>query len=169
MFGFIVGTLCLIGLVRVVSGGHRSHWGHRGGCGHHHHGRGGRKGRGRIGPNGFWRAGAEVLKRRLDLDEDQGDIVDHALRDLRDSTKEFKEVLKDSRDDVADAFRGDKVDDATLAAVFARQDEELASTRRGVVSALKQIHSVLDDEQRQKAADWLGSGEPGFGRKGWSA
>ncbi len=167
MFGFILGTLSLIGLIKVVGGGHRSHWGRHGHRSHHR--RGWRGGRGRTGGGGFWRAGAEVLKRRLDLDEDQGDIVDHALKDLRESTKEFKEVLKDSREDLADAFRGDKVDDASLAAIFARHDEELVSSRRGIVSALKQIHAVLDEEQRNRAADWLGNGQPGFGRRGWSA
>ena len=159
MFGFIVGTLCLVGLVKVATGG-RHHWHHH----RHHHGRG--RGRGR---SGFWRAGAEVVKRKLRLDEDQGDIVDHALKDLADSAKELKAVLKDSREDVADAFRGDKVDDASLAAVFARHDEEIVSARRGIVSSLKQIHAVLDDDQRERAADWLGSAEPGFRRRGWSA
>ena len=101
------------------------------------------------------RAFGEMLKRRLDIDEDQEDIVDQALGDIRKSVGELKAVMGDSRGDVADAFGGDKVDEASLAAVFGHQDEEVARLRREIVFALKQIHAVVDPEQRELATRWL--------------
>lgn len=173
MFGFVVGTLCLVGLVGMIGHGRHAHgyahgygrrgFGRRFGRWHGHHGRGGWGGgegqRGFGGP-GFARVAAEVVKRRLRIDEDQEGIVDHAVADLRAAVSEFSEALKASRADIAAAFRGETVDDAALAAVFTHHDEELARTRRTVVSALKQIHAVLDEEQRGTASEWLGSADP---------
>jgi uncharacterized membrane protein len=100
-----------------------------------------------------------VFKRRLDIDDDQEGIVDHAATDLRAALKELVEELKDTRASIADAFRGDTVDDAALAVAFARHDDAVGKARRDVVSAFKQIHAVLDEEQRAKATDWLASGD----------
>ncbi|MBA2320768.1 MAG: hypothetical protein H0V89_06395, partial [Deltaproteobacteria bacterium] len=40
-----------------------------------------------------------------------------------------------------------------------RQDEAITSARREVISALKQIHAVLDPEQRARAASWLAAAD----------
>ncbi|MEQ1502098.1 MAG: Spy/CpxP family protein refolding chaperone [Myxococcota bacterium] len=166
MFGFVFGTVCLIGLMGVVRGHHRHHhdgWHHQRGWRAGRHGgfrRGHREGRGRADGSMFGRAAAEVIKRRLHVDEDQEGIVDHGLADVRAAVEEFGSVVAETRTELAGAFRGEAVDEATLAAVFARQDDELARARRDVVSALKQIHAVLDPEQRAEAADWFGAAEP---------
>ena len=173
MFGFMLGTMCLVGLFGVWRGGmHRYHWHHgRHGYGGHR-GYGGHPGRGWEGGHaegagrgswfmgeGFGRAAAEMVKRRLRVDEDQADIVDHAMKDVRASVKEYVEVLKGSRTELGAAFRGEAVDEASIAALFARHDDELARARREVVSAFKQIHAVLTPDQRKTAADWLGSAD----------
>jgi len=120
---------------------------------------GGRRHRARRrGRRGLSRVVAERLKRRLDVDEDQADLFDHAFRDLTDAASALSKTLKDSREDVADAFATDEVDDAKLAAVFTHHDEALTRARRDAVSALKQIHAVLDDDQRARAAEWLRAG-----------
>ena len=166
MFGFVIGTLCLFGLVGMVRRSAYHHacqgdYARHGGHGHRgwgpHGGR--RRRRGRRGS--MSRVAAEVLKRKLDIDEDQEGIVDHAVADLRETLSEVGGSLKESRSEIAEAFRGDEVDDAALAAIFDRQDEELRAARRQIVSSLKQIHAVLDDEQRDQAADLLGTA------KGW--
>jgi hypothetical protein len=171
MFGFVIGTVCLLGLIGLMRASfHHHHFAH----GYGPHGRGGWGGRGwggrgweggRRGRSGFERgfaqAAGEVVKRRLRIDEDQEGIVDHALTDLRETGKEYVEVLEDARKDLAAAFAGEAVDEAAIASVFARHDEELAKARRDAVSALKQIHSVLDPDQRKAATDWLGAAEPG--------
>lgn len=110
------------------------------------------------------RAAGEVLKRRLRIDEDQEDVVDHALSDLQDELKGLKELLAGQREDVAEAFAADKVDDAALAAAFDLQDEALKKARRASISALKQIHAVLDDDQRAEAVAWLSTGKFGWSR-----
>ncbi len=104
------------------------------------------------------RAMGEAVKRGLNLDEDQEDIVDHAMKDAESAVRDFTTVVKDSREDLAAAFSGDEVDDAVLTASFATHDEELAKARRQLVSAFKQVHAVLDDEQRERAAEWLATG-----------
>ncbi|MDP2304663.1 MAG: periplasmic heavy metal sensor [Pseudomonadota bacterium] len=164
MLGFFFGTVCLLGLVgmakRAIHGGggcHR-HCGARGGWG----GCGARRGRpGRRG-DGFARAAGEVFKRRLRIDEEQEPIVDHALIDLRKSLKELMEELEGSRAAISGAFVAEVIDDAALASAFARHDDAIARARREVVSAMKQVHAVLDADQRKHAAEWLGSTDGGW-------
>lgn len=169
MFGFVFGTICLLGLVGMARGG--------GGCGHHGYNGGHshwsgysrrsrkskRHWRSGGGPETWSRVGAEMLKRRLDIDEDQEGIVDHAFKDVVDALKELRDEHKETRDDLAEAFRGDEVDDARLATVFSRHDDATSRARRQVVSAFKQIHAVLDEKQREEAADLLAKGHQGHG------
>jgi Spy/CpxP family protein refolding chaperone len=164
MFGVVLGAValfCVLGFIKArrFGRGWHHHHGHRGGW---HRGGWDRddedddRPRRRRRGDGFFRATGEVVKRRLKVDEEQEGIVDLALTDLREAVSGFREVLNDSRTEIASAFRGSEVDQAALDAVFARHDEELARTRREVVSALKQIHAVLDPEQREAAVGWLG-------------
>lgn len=172
MSGFIFGALTVFGVITLARGlrcaFHGGAWhGRRGGCG-----RRGWQGRGRWGEEdegprrrspgerfstdpGFARAMGEVLKRRLRVDDEQEDIVDHALKDLHQAAGELRAVYADSRPDLAAAFRGDEVDEALLASLAARQDEAVKQARQDIASAFKQIHAVLRPEQRARAADWL--------------
>jgi Spy/CpxP family protein refolding chaperone len=143
--GFVLGVLFVLGMFVLFKGAawRRGGWGHGH---HHHHPRRHRYGWGRI-------------KQHLKVDEDQEGIVDLALTDLRRAVTGLREALMDGRGEIARAFRGDRVDDAALDAVFARQDEDLARARREAVSALRQIHAVLEPEQREAAVTWLGARE----------
>ncbi len=129
-------------------------------CGGRYGRHGGPGGPGGLGEERFARAAGEVMKRRLRIDEEQEPVVDHALRDLRATMTELTRELGETRAAAAEAFRGEAVDDAALAATFARQDDAVARARRDVVSALKQVHAVLQPDQRAKAADWMGSARP---------
>lgn len=141
----------------------RFHGGH-GGCGGRRGGHFGRRwGRSGVGSEGLARAAGEVLKRRLDVDEEQEPIIDHALGDLRAALKELKGELEATHAPLADALRGDKIDDGALAAIFTRHDDALSKARRQVVSAVKQVHAVLDEGQRKKAADLLASAKGPLG------
>jgi len=146
--------VALVGMTMVFGLGHVARRRRRRRCGGY---RARRRGRG-----GWARAAGEVLKRRLDVDEEQELVVDHALRDAHDSLREWTDALRDGRDDLADAFAGPEVDQAALDALFQRHDEDLARARRQVVSAMKQVHAVLDDEQRERAAQALRSARPGW-------
>lgn len=160
MSGLVFGGVALLGLLFVAR---RAFWCRHayahGACGGHRYGahgfgyrRGWRRGP-RMGSDGFARAAGEVLKRRLGVDEEQEPIVDHALVDVRKALEELATELRDSRAALGDALRGETIDDAALSAVFARQDDALARARRQVVSAVKQVHAVLDADQRKAAAD----------------
>ena len=171
MFGFVVGTLSLIGLVGLIGSHRHRHHAYAHGCGRGHHarwghGRGhgpGYGGRDRAGwHEGVGRAAGEVFKRRLRIDEDQEPIVDLALRDARAALTELGTTLRDSRTELADALRGDAVDDASLAAAFSRQDQAVAEARRQVVSAAKQIHDLCAE---RGIPVWCGGmEETGLGR-----
>jgi hypothetical protein len=169
MFGFLLGTLCLFGLAGMARhhyayGGYgRSYGG--GSCGSyrgHHRSRHGYGGEGRseqgswVGDDRFARAAGEVFKRRLRIHEDQEAIIDHALKDLHAALKDLRSSVKDSRSELATAFKGEAVDDAQLAVLFDRWTDDLKKARQDVVSSLKQIHAVLDEDQRKRATDWLG-------------
>jgi len=159
MFGILLGMVCLFGLLAMTrSRRHRHAHCHAGrGMHHAHHSQRGR-GRGRGRARGFDRAMGEAVKRGLHVDRDQENLVDHALKDLREALRSFKDTMRESRADVAEAFDADTVDDAALDVIFANQDAAITETRRQVVSALKQVHAVLDDDQRAKAVTWLASG-----------
>lgn len=186
MIGFLVGALSVVVVAGVARrafwmGRHGCGPGRHGGCGGRGHGgrgchagwhggwRGEWRGEGGAGEGGrrgsplhdeaFARAMGEVFKRRLDVDEDQEPYVDHALKDLRAALKELSDELKATRAPVGEAFRGETVDDAALAAAFARHDDALGRARRQVVSALKQVHAVLTPEQRARAVEWIASAE----------
>jgi len=159
MFGFLFGTLCLFGLVGLVKGSRN----HGGGCGERGWGgHGGWRDRRRGAPHerpGFSRAAGEMFKRKLHIDEDQEGIVDHAIADAFAAFKAFGATMKEGRADLAGAFESEAVDDAALAALFARQDEAITTARRELISALKQVHAVLDPEQRARATSWLAAAE----------
>ena len=169
MFGFVFGTMCAVALVATAGfhGRARRRYGHgRGRCGSY-----GRYDDGDRGPGRRRRQRrrgaraavfAEMLKRRLDVDEDQALVVDHAVRDVKDAVKELGEAMADARQEVAETLRAEVVDDAALDAVFQRGDEAVARARRHVVSAVKQVHAVLDEEQRDQVADALAGWDRGF-------
>lgn len=165
MFGFLFGTICLFGLGAVMRQG-AWHGRYAGGCGGgrwgHHGSRRGGRGAGRFAEEGFARAAGEVFKRRLRIDEDQEAIVDHALVDLRKAVKELGDELNATRATLADAFRGESVDEAALASTFAKHDDAVGRARREVVSAFKQVHAVLDPEQRARAADAIANQQSGW-------
>ncbi len=112
-----------------------------------------------MSPESYARAMGEVIKRRLRIGADQEDIVDHALRDARQALRDLASTFRDSRGDLADAFSGESVDDAVLAAAFGRHDAELERARADLGSALKQVHAVLDADQRARLVKLLAEGE----------
>ncbi|MEN0065725.1 MAG: periplasmic heavy metal sensor [Myxococcota bacterium] len=149
MFGFVFGTVCLMALFALKASAFHRYRRFRHGPGGRRRGRG--RGRGMVA---F--ATAEHIKRRLDLDEDQGDLADHAIADAQRSVKEMYGSFSDARVELADLVRGEAVDDAQLEVIFDRIDDDLRRTRREVVSAIKQIHATLDEDQRDRMASLLG-------------
>jgi uncharacterized membrane protein len=74
--------------------------------------------------------------------------------------------LREGRADLAAAVRGPVLDDAALGAVLGRVDGATAEARGAILDALRNIHGVLDDKQREQLAELVDRGgwrRPGGG------
>ena len=108
MFGFFIGTACLLGLVAVARGGRR-HFGHGGGC----HGR-----------RGF--GGRFVFRRileRLDTTPGQEKVIREAIHDLKEEAWALRREVRGTRVELAQALRAPELDKALIDRVFAKHDE----------------------------------------------
>ena len=187
MLGFLIGTACLIGLVRVLRGGRRRwgygygghHWnafgGHHG-CGHGGYGReaygayddampprrGGWGRHGGWGRNFFLRG----IFERLDTSPGQEKAIRAALDELRAQARGMKDDVRETRSEVARAMRGDVLDDDALGTIRARTSAAAEAMQSAVGSALAKIHDALDERQRNLLADFIDEGPRGFGRWG---
>ncbi len=188
MLGFVIGSVCLIGLVRLLrhrhgcGGGFRGHHrGHRwsrgghGGCG------GGCGGGSRFDPRdrsrgfdsvfddderdegGFdgGRGGVVFLRSlftRLETTPGQERVIVDALKELKASFQKSDAAHRKSARDLGDALQGDALSMDAMGAVFASLDEGTAAIRDGAFSALTRIHEVLDGKQRKLVADVVSRG-----------
>lgn len=148
MIGFLIGIACTIGLVKVLRRGR--------GCGHHgggwHDHRGHRHGRGR---GGFF---MRRIFERLDTTPGQEKVIREAFDELRGTARGMKDEVRHTRDAVSDALRAGTVDETQLGGLFAQQDERLTELRKAFIGALAKVNDTLDEEQRQKLAEMIGSG-----------
>jgi Spy/CpxP family protein refolding chaperone len=160
MLGFIIGTVCLVGLVKVLRRHHGWRhgyaYGYGGGCGPGYGSAGGFGGRRRW----FLRA----IFERLDTTPGQEKAILAALDELRENRRVVRGEMEQTRGDLARAVAGGFVDDATLEETFARHDRLLAQLRVSFVETLKKITEALDERQRKQVARVLegGGGFPGF-------
>jgi hypothetical protein len=172
MFGFVVGALGLIALLKVARGyrhGYRCAGGDFGG--HHgfgrHGGWGGRhggswRGRGASNERGGWRRFAlYTLFERLDATPGQEKAITSAMDDLRAKLRKARETWSQSRGGIAEAIRGETLTEeqtAELTAPFASHFDEMRTTAG---EAMRKIHDALDGKQRRILADIV---ESGWGR-----
>jgi len=94
--------------------------------------------------------------RRLNLDDHQQDVVEVAAKQADKAIKGFVEILGDSRDELADAVKGENLDQARLDAVFEKWDESMVEARKDLVDALRRAHAALEPDQRRRLAEWIG-------------
>lgn len=137
---------------------------HRGyGCGSHgwhgwhHHEHGGWHG------GGFGRRGLYMALSRLDATPAQERAIVGEVDRLRDRLRAAKASMRDARPDLAAAIRGPLLDDAALGAVMGRVDGATTEARAAVTDALRNIHGLLDERQRDQVAELL---DHGFFRRG---
>ncbi len=119
---------------------------------HHHHG-------------GFGRRGLYMALSHLDASPAQERAIIAEVEKLREKLHASKAGVKDARGDLAAAIRGPVLDDAALGAVLGRVDGATADARAAVIEALRNIHAVLDDKQREQLASLL---DQGWWRRGGS-
>jgi Spy/CpxP family protein refolding chaperone len=171
MLGFLLGTVCLIGLIKVARGHRYGYagrgWGGRCGGGHGYDDGprgwdgGGFRARG-FGPRFLLRA----IFERLDTTPGQEKVIVQAADELRAAFGGAREKLRETRSDFASVFRGDVVDEAALSDIFVKHDTVISETRRSAVEAVRKAHEALTEEQRSKVADFIERGRGGWGRGG---
>jgi len=96
--------------------------------------------------------------RRIDATPAQERVIVGELDRLQERVRGAKTNLREGRGDLAAAVRGSTLDDAALGGVLGRLDGTTAEVRAAIVDALRNIHAVLDDRQREQLAQMLDGG-----------
>lgn len=169
MLGFVIGTACLVGLVKVLRGRRCGHGGY-GGYGHRRwggHGCGGRGcddgwgRRGRYDDDGgrSYDDGAPIFLRgifeRLGTTPGQERVIRDAVDELKQAAKKIADERRQTVRDVADAVRGADFSTEKMGDAFARLDGAVETLRTAAFSALAKVHDALDEPQRRKLADLI--------------
>lgn len=143
MLGLIVGTVCVIGLVKAFR--------RRGYCA------GGGPGWGRAGGSGFGasRWWLRSLFERLETTPGQERVIMEAIGELKANRASLHDEMKQTRTDFGQAISGGLIDDAQFEETFARHDRLLARLRVSMVEAMKKISETLDPRQREQLAKLL--------------
>lgn len=145
--------LGILGFVAVRRARHYHHCYAYGG-GHHgfgppwHHWHGG----------GHERRGLYMALSRLDCSPAQERAIINEIDHLKSKLRDTRYGLKDARGDLAAALRGPVLDDAALGAVLGRVDTATGDARAAILDAIRNIHAVLDDKQREQLASLLDQG-----------
>lgn len=191
MIGFLIGTACLIGLIKVIRHQRRAYgwrgmgWG---GYGHGGYGRcgGGSCSRGRWdrfggyrdhddegfdGPpwaRGFDRAPffLHAIFRQLDATPGQEKVIKAAVEEVRAAAKDMKSELRTSRGDLGKALRAESFDEVLFGEMFGRHDAAMDGFRKTVMGAFAKVHAALDEKQRAKLAELVENG-PRIFREGF--
>ncbi len=191
MLGFLIGTACLIGLIKTLRHGgcgYRAYnrcgaWGPGyGGCGFHGYGDFGGPGpwgrRGPWGQRGPWGGFAPFAGRghhgyggpfflraileRLEVRPEQEKVIHEAMDELRETARKHRDEIKKSRADIAKAMRSSSFDEVLLGELFSRHDTAIEALRKAFVGAMARVHDTLDERQRAQVADLIESGPFGF-------
>jgi Spy/CpxP family protein refolding chaperone len=149
MFGFVLGTACLAGLLYTLRGGRR--W-------HHRHGPGG------------WRRRMRWLFERLDTSPSQEKLFVQAADELTEAFEKLRDEYGPTRAAIARTLRGESFDTAGLRELDARHDALVEDLRRRLRTSLSRLHEALEPRQRRELADLLEHGW-GYGHRhdscGW--
>lgn len=147
MFGFVLGTACLAGLLYTLR---RGRW-------HHHHGGPGRR---------SWRGRLRWVFERLDTSPGQEKVLVQAADDLTEAFEKLRDELSATRAAIARSLRGESFDSAALRELDARHDELVDNLRKTLRTSMSKIHEALDPKQRRELADLLEHGW-GYGYRGY--
>ena len=167
MFGFILGTLCLVALIATVRGRRYAGFGHGGRCG------------GPFDYEGPWREGfarrrhrmhpRDLLRElfvRLDTTPGQEKAIVAILERARERARELRGGLKQTRAQLGALVASDVLDRAALQAVFATPRELFTRLESELEETLAAVHEVLDDRQRRILGELIADGSlshaPGF-------
>lgn len=132
MFGFIIGTLSLIGLIKVAR------WGRYG-----RHG------------GGWSRWMLRRLFQRLDTTPGQEKVIAEAVHDAQRVMWQAREQLFRARSEYARAMRGESFDNEAVNAAFEQQQASIDEVKKTLKEKLQAIHEALDPRQRGLLADLI--------------
>ncbi len=169
MFGFILGTVCLVALgarfakrrfgyghgCHAGSGGHGWHGRSWGRHGHDHHGHHGDEQRGGFGGGRFSRHAQRWLFQQLQTTPGQETVIGEAFAEVTRAMDGLRDEAKKTREDIATAMRAEPFDQATLDSAFARQNVQVQETQRVFGESLAKVHEVLDAAQRKQLVGLL--------------
>jgi Spy/CpxP family protein refolding chaperone len=150
MFGFIIGTLSLIGLFKVARWGRH---GHRGGA---------------------RRWMMRRLFQHLDTTPGQEKVLFQATENAERVMWQAREQLFRARSEYAKALRGEQFDSAAVNAAFEQQQAAVDEVKKAVREGMQATHEALSPEQRNRLADLVEFGPSrmhgghcggGFGRR----
>ncbi len=160
MIGFIVGTLCLVGLVKVARGGvaHRR-FGCARGCSGSHDVGGGPPSHGFRGP---W-----TIFEQLGLTREQARAFRALREDWIDAAHAARKSAQFVRNDLAGALRTDSFDETVVGESLARFDDVTDALKKSMLASLAKAHQVLDPRQRERLAELLEDGGLFRVRRGW--
>jgi hypothetical protein len=114
------------------------------------------------------RRGLYMLFSRLDASPAQERAIIGEVDKLKSRLRDIRHGVKDARGDLSAALRGPVLDDAALGAVLGRVDTATSDARNAIVDALRNIHGVLDNNQREQLADLVDRGPWAWRRSGGS-
>ncbi|MEO8842974.1 MAG: periplasmic heavy metal sensor [Kofleriaceae bacterium] len=112
--------------------------------------------------------GLYMVFNRLDCSPAQERAIISEVDQLKHKLRDTKWGMRDARGDLAAALRGPTLDDAALGAVLGRVDAATGAARAAVLEAMRNVHAVLDDRQREQLAELLDGGDGGWFKRGGS-
>lgn len=97
------------------------------------------------------------LFRRLKTTPGQEQVIRTAFSRLREASKNVLADARGARPELADMMRAESFDEASVKTWFAARQKTLEEFKPKLVESLREVHSVLDQEQRAILGDALGS------------
>jgi Spy/CpxP family protein refolding chaperone len=151
MFGFIIGSACVVGLAMMAARGRRH--------GFHHEFHHGHRRRGGFGKRALYH-----LFDRLDTTPGQEKAILAAIDDFRGRARDARGDLRDVRKRVAEAMRAEHFDEPAFAAIFDEPLHRLSTLRDDMSKTVAGIHETLTPKQREYVSDVVESNTRwGFG------
>jgi Spy/CpxP family protein refolding chaperone len=149
MFGFVIGTLSLVGLLRL--------WRGRG-----WHGRG-------MGGRGPRRWMQRRLFERLDTTPGQEKVFDAVLDEVEQKAWAARDQFRSARASYARAMKGEHFDGAAVGEAFDAQQAAVEDLKRSVKEGMAKVHEALRPEQRAQLAELIEFGPRGLSGHGCHA
>ncbi len=138
MFGFVIGTLSLIGLIRVWKGG----W--HGGYG-----------RGFGGPRRWM---TRRLFEYLDTTPGQEKVLEQVIDEVEKKAWAARDQMRSGRSAFARAVQGEHFDGAAVGDAFDSQQTTFEELKKTLREGMAKVHEALGPEQRKRLAELIEHG-----------